>query len=218
MYTPEAATRSLEEVRDELRSIPLAGILAVLEIAYRRISPQARLLLAYLSVFKLPFNREQILVLVAPETLTKVNTPVHLAHGHRHVQEMDEMSLLELAEQWREARDELVQASFVQFDGRVYTIHPQVRNFAFSHLPIEERHRVHRAVAMYYASLPQPAPEEWFVAFDHLEYASEVQDMQAAVRLAVRASWTLGRAWSCDGIAGDVASGRDRMPCALAIR
>jgi tetratricopeptide (TPR) repeat protein len=188
VYTPEAATRSLEEVRDELRSIPLAGMLAVLEIAYRRISPRARLLLAYLSVFKLPFSREQILVLVAPETLAQVHTPVRLAGP---MQEIDEVAATELAGAWREARDELVQASFVQFDGRVYMIHPQVRNFAFSHLPIEERHRVHRTVAMYYASLPQPAPEEWFAAFGHLEYAGEVQDLQAAVRLAVRASWVL---------------------------
>jgi len=189
VYTPEAATRSLEEVRDELRSIPLAGMLAVLEIAYRRVSPLARLLLAYLSVFKLPFSREQILVLIAPETLA--NTHVRLVHAHGPVQEIDEVVSVELTGQWRGARDELVQASFVQFDGRVYTIHPQVRNFAFSHLPLEERHHVHRTVAMYYASLPQPAPEEWFAAFDHLEYAGEVQDMQAAVRLAVRASWVL---------------------------
>ncbi len=195
VYTPEAATRSLEEVRDELRGTPLAGILAVLEIAYRRVSPQARLLLAYLSVFKLPFSREQIQVLAAPEALAMAHTPVRLAHEYErqngHEQKIDEVIPADLAEQWREARDELVRASFVQFDGRVYTIHPQVRNFAFSHLPLAERCRVHRAVAMYYASLPQPAPEEWFVAFDHLECAGEVQDMQAAVRLAVRASWTL---------------------------
>nr|MBA2392961.1 tetratricopeptide repeat protein [Ktedonobacteraceae bacterium] len=191
VYTPEAATRSLEEVRDELRSIPLAGMLAVLEIAYRRISPLARLLLAYLSVFKLPFSREQILVLVAPETLALANTPVRLAYTHAPVQDMDEIVPEELVEQWREARDELVQASFVQFDGRLYTIHPQVRNFAFRHLPIEERHRVHRTIATYYGSLPQPSPEEWFAAFGHLEYAGEEQDIQAAVRLAVRASWVL---------------------------
>ncbi|MBV9615298.1 MAG: tetratricopeptide repeat protein, partial [Ktedonobacteraceae bacterium] len=193
IYTPEAATRSLEEVRDELRSTPLAGILAVLEIAYRRVSPQARLLLAYLSVFKLPFSREQILVLVAPETLAKMGSSVRLAYEHQngHIHEVDEVIPAELVEQWREARDELVRASFVQFDGRVYTIHPQVRNFAFAHLPFEERRRVHRTVALYYTSLPQPAPEEWFVAFEHLECAGEAQDMQAAVRLAVRASWTL---------------------------
>ncbi len=206
VYTAEAATRSLEEVRDELRNTPLAGILAVLEIAYRRLSPQARLLLAYLSVFKLPFSREQILVLVAPETLAMANTPVWLAHEHERqnvpVQDMDEVVPAELAGQWREARDELVQASFVQFDGRVYTIHPQVRNFAFSHLPHEEQRRVHRAVALYYASLPQPAPEEWFVGFAHLECAGEVQDLQAAVRLAVRASWTLaGRGYATELLA-----------------
>jgi tetratricopeptide (TPR) repeat protein len=195
VYTPEAATRSLEEVRDELRSTPLAGMQAVLEIAYRRVSPQARLLLAYLSVFKLSFSREQILVLAAPEMLAQANVPVRLVYEHErlngYVSEVDEVAPAKMAENWREARDELVRASFVQFDGRVYTIHPQVRNFAFSHLPLEERRRLQRAIAMYYALLPQPAPEEWFVAFEHLECAGEVEDLQAAVRLAVRASWTL---------------------------
>ena len=64
VYMPEATTRSLEEVRDELRSTPLAGMQAVLEISYRRLTHLARLLLAYLSAFKLPFNREQIMMLV----------------------------------------------------------------------------------------------------------------------------------------------------------
>jgi len=201
VYTPEAATRSLEEVRDELRSTPLAGILAVLEIAYRRIHPHARLLLAYLSVFKLPFSHEQIAILVSPETLALANTPVRLVreqehqNGHQRVHEVElvteEIVPAELVERWRDARDELVQASFIQFDGRVYTVHPQVRHFAFSHLPLEERQRLHRVVATYYSSLPQPSPEEWFVAFDHLESAGETQDMQEAVRLAVRASWAL---------------------------
>ena len=55
LYTPEAATRSLEEVRDELREMPLAGILAILESSYRLLSPSARLLLSYLSAFDHPF-------------------------------------------------------------------------------------------------------------------------------------------------------------------
>ncbi len=201
VYTPEAATRSLEEVRNELRSTPLAGILAVLDIAYRRVHPYARLLLAYLSVMKLPFSHEQIAALLAPEVLAKVNTPLLLVreqeyqNGHRNAHELElvkeEVAPLDLVEHWRAARDELVQASFMQFDGRVYTIHPQVRYFAFSHLPLKERQRLHRVVATYYSSLPQPSPEEWFVAFDHLESVGEPQDMQDAVRLAVRASWAL---------------------------
>src|SRR5581483_9861201 len=69
VYTPEAATRSLEEVCEELRSSPLAGILAALEVSYRRLTPLARLLLSYLAAFKLPFSREQIMMLVGPETL-----------------------------------------------------------------------------------------------------------------------------------------------------
>ena len=80
----------------------------------------------------------------------------------------------------------------MQFDGRVYTIHPQVRHFAISHLPLEERRRVHRLVATYYSTLPQPSPEEWLVAVEHLESAGEAQDLQEAVQVAVRASWALG--------------------------
>ncbi|QBD82187.1 tetratricopeptide repeat protein [Ktedonosporobacter rubrisoli] len=199
VYTPEAATRSLEEVRDELRSTPLAGILAVLEVSYQRLTPYARLLLAYLSAFRLPFSREQIMLLVAPEKLTSTGEPLRLVRQEiLQVQALDgrssreEISPLELAENWRAARDELVQASFIQFDGRVYTIHPQIRHFAFAHLPVEERGRVHRVVAAYYYDLPQPGPEEWFAAFEHLESAGEPQDMQEAVSIAVRASWALG--------------------------
>jgi tetratricopeptide (TPR) repeat protein len=202
VYTPEAATRSLEEVRDELRDTPLAGILAALEVSYRRLTPPARLLLSYLAAFNLPFSREQIIMLVAPETLAAAKEAVRLvraddlhtggAQGQAAEQTGTEVAPAVLAENWRAARDELVQASFIQFDGRVYTIHPQVRHFAISHLPIEERRRVHRVVAAYYYTLPQPSPDEWFAAFDHLESAGEPQDMQEAVRVAVRASWALG--------------------------
>ncbi|HLI87966.1 MAG TPA: tetratricopeptide repeat protein [Ktedonobacteraceae bacterium] len=202
VYTPEAATRSLEEVRDELRSTPLAGILAALEVSYRRLTPPARLLLSYLAAFKLPFSREQIAMLVAPDMLATAEESVRLVRaddiregeprGQGEAPQEEVVSPAVLAENWRAARDELVQASFIQFDGRVYTIHPQVRHFAISHLPIEERRRVHRVVANYYSSLPQPSPDEWFVAFDHLESAGEPQDIQEAVRVAVRASWALG--------------------------
>lgn len=199
VYTPEAATRSLEEVRDELRSTPLAGILAVLEVSYRRLTPFARLLLSYLSAFKLPFSREQIMMLVAPEASAATNDAILQARGQdlQHIYKVQEQSgedvdPAKLAENWRAARDELVQASFMQFDGRVYTIHPQVRHFAISHLPLDERRRVHRIIAAYYYSLPQPSPEEWFAAFEHLESASDPQDIQEAVRVAVRASWALG--------------------------
>jgi tetratricopeptide (TPR) repeat protein len=207
VYTPEAATRSLEEVRDELRNTPLAGILAVLEVAYHRLTPLARLLLSYLSAFKLPFSREQIVMLMAPETFAAINDVVPLVrekgeqHEHEHephtsqgeeTQPGTEVTPAELIQHWPAARDELVQASFMLFDGRVYTIHPQVRYFALSHLPLEERRRVHRLVAAYYSSLPQPSPEEWFAAFEHLESAGETQDLQEAISVAVRASWALG--------------------------
>src|SRR5579859_599444 len=216
VYTPEAATRSLEEVRDELRSTPLAGILAVLEVSYRRLTPSARLLLSYLAAFKLPFSREQIMMLVSPETLADASEPVRLARGHHQhnssssdlvgppqegaavpleavmFPETEEVAPALLVENWRAARDELLQASFMQFDGRVYTIHPQVRYFALAHLPLQERRRVHRVVAAYYYNQPQPGPDEWFAAFEHLEYAGEPQDLQEAVRVAVRASWALG--------------------------
>jgi hypothetical protein len=134
VYTPEAATRPLEEVRDELCHRPLAGISAALEIAHQRLTPLACSLLAYLAAFCFPFSREHIMMLFAPETRQHLVTT-------------------ELAEHWRAARDELVQASFIQFDGRAYTIHSQVRHFALAHLPDEERQRVHRMVAGYYCDL-----------------------------------------------------------------
>jgi tetratricopeptide (TPR) repeat protein len=201
VYIPEAATRSLEEVRDELRETLPEGIWAVLDIAFRRLSPSAQLLLPYLSAFKLPFSREQIVMLVAPETHATVRAAVRLEHEH-YLQDVHATSEklapgpgvdipAELAKHWPAARDELVQASFIQFDGRVYTIHPQVRHYALSHLPQEERRRVHRVVANYYSSLPQPGPDEWFAAFEHLEDAEEPQDLQKAVHLAVRAAWAL---------------------------
>ncbi len=177
VYTPEAATRSLEEVCDELRDSQLAGISAVLDVAYRRLTPLTRLLLSYLAAFRLPFSREQIIMLVAPE-----NQPSGPTH---------EAIPLELSQNWRAARDELVQASFIQFDGRVYTIHPQIRNFALLYLPMEERRRVHRVVAAYYRNQPQPSPEEWFAAYEHLEGAGEPQDLQEAIQLAVHASWAM---------------------------
>lgn len=193
VYTPEAATRSLEEVRDELRSTPLAGILAVLEVSYRRLTPLARLLLSYLAAFKLPFSREQIMMLVAPETagVTNASGVLTQERSASYTLSVKVAETAELAENWRAARDELVEASFILFDGRVYTIHPQVRHFAISHLPIEECRRVYRVVAAYYCTLPQPGPEEWFAAFEHLESAGEAQDLQEAVRVAVRASWVL---------------------------
>ncbi|HTK08009.1 MAG TPA: tetratricopeptide repeat protein [Ktedonobacteraceae bacterium] len=181
IYTPEAATRSLEEVRDELRNTPLAGILAVLNVSYSRLTPLARLLLSYLSAFQLPFRREQIMLMVASEKL----------QAAKESQDGEKVSSAELLANWSAARDELVKASFIFFDGNVYTIHAQIRHFALSHLPLAERRRVHRVVADYYCQLPQPSPEEWFAAFAHLENAGEPRDIQDAVRVAVQASWAL---------------------------
>src|SRR5258708_2580819 len=174
---------------------------AVLDIAYRRLSLSAQLLLPYLAAFKLPFSREQIMMLVAPQAPATVRAAVRLEHEH-YLQDLNsngkeaiqgvEIDIpTELARNWRAARDELVDASFIQFDGRVYTIHAQVRHFALSHLPQDERRRVHRVMATYYSSLPQPGPDEWFAAFEHLEDAGEAQDLQKALHLAVRASWAL---------------------------
>ena len=202
VYTPEAATRSLEEVRDELRDTPLAGIWAVLDVSYRRLTPSARLLLSYLAAFKLPFSREQIMMLITPGALAATQGAVRLEREHlgdgtpSDGQEMvrssgGDVAPTELMQNWSAARDDLVKASFIQFDGRVYTIHPQVRNFALSYLPLEERRRVHRVAAAYYSNLPQPSPDEWFAAIEHLEGAGEPQDLQHAVRLAVQASWAM---------------------------
>src|SRR5260370_2668958 len=201
VYTPEAGTGSLKEVRDELANTLLPGIWAVLEVAYQWLEARGRLLISFLAAFKLPFNREQIIMLIAPETHVAPHEAVRLEREHPvHDVPADKPDMLRsgedvapavLAENWRAARDELVTASFIQFDGRVYRIHPQVRNFALSYLPLGERSRVHRVAAAYYCSLAQPSPDEWFAAFEHLEGAGEPQDLQHAVLLAVDASSAL---------------------------
>ncbi len=203
VFTPEAATRSLEEVCAELRETPLAGIWAALEVAYLRLTPSARLSLSYLSAFKLPFSSAQIVMLIDPKTPAAQRATVRLEREHllddervsageqELVRSTGPVAPEELLKNWRDARDELVRSSFIQFDGRVYTIHPQVRHFAFAYLLEEERRRVHRLMASYYSSLAQPSPAEWFAAFEHLEGAGEAHDLQAAVHLAMRASWAL---------------------------
>lgn len=203
VYVPEAATRSLEEVRDELRDSQLEGISAVLDVAYRLLSEPARLLLPYLAIFKLPFSHEQIVMLVEPKLSATARTtarwesePSLKSMRSEEIQEVlrSAGSILppELQKNWRNARDELVQASFVQFDGRLYNIHAQVRHFAHSLLPVEEHRRIHRIAAAYYSGLAHPSAEQWFAAFEHLEEAGEPQDLQKAIHLAVGASWDLG--------------------------
>lgn len=202
IYVPEAATRSLEEVRDELREALPQGMWDILDIAYNRLTPAAQLLLPYLSAFKLPFSHQQIEMLFAPEASSMVRAvrrlelephllPAAAANtgDATHVAGADIPQ--ELVKNWRVGRDELVRSSFIQFDGRVYTLHTQVRHFALAHLQDDKRKRVHRAVAAYYSSLPQPSPEEWFAAFEHLEDAGELQDLHMAIHIIVRAYWAL---------------------------
>lgn len=208
IYAPEAATRSLEEVRDELREALPQGMWDILDIAYNRLTPAAQLLLPYLSAFKLPFSHQQIEMLFAPEisfmarAVRRLELEPHLlpmaaantgnaggTSDTTHVAGADIPQ--ELAKNWRVARDELVRSSFIQFDGRVYTLHTQVRHYALTHLQDDERKRVHRAVAAYYSSLPQPSPEEWFAAFEHLEDAGEPQDLHMAIHIIVRGYWAL---------------------------
>ena len=202
VYVPEAATRSLEEVRDKLRESQLEGIAAVFDVAYRLLSEPARQLLPYLAVFKLPFSHEQIVMLVEPKIASTTRTIERLESEHslNGISSEGKEDLLraagsilpaELQKNWRSARDELVQASFVQFDGRLYNIHAQVRHFAHTLLPSEEHKRIHRVAAAYYSSLPHPSAEQWFAAFEHLEEADEPQDLQKAIHLAVSASWDL---------------------------
>ncbi len=195
VYTPEAATRSLEEVRDDLRKTPLAGIWAALDVSYRHLAPLARLLLSYLAVFKLPFNRDQIAIVVAPETVALIPEMLlpsrEFAQLIKRATEGEESAIVALARQWRGAREELVKASFLQFDGLLYSIHSQICKFAFAQLLPEERRRVHRVAAAYYSTLPSPGAEEWFEAFEHLEAAAESQDLQEAVRIAIRAAYAL---------------------------
>ncbi len=201
IYRPEAATRSLEEVRDELRETQLEGIWAVLDVAYHLLSEHAQLLLPYLAAFKLPFSHEQIVMLIEPKTKAATRAAVRLESEH-YLEDVDtkgqEVPLpagsvisSELKKNWRVARDELVAASFLQFDGRLYSIHSQIRQFAHSFLPREEHQRVHRVAAAYYSSLAHPTADQWFAGFEHLEEAGELHDLQEAVHLAIRASWDL---------------------------
>ncbi|MBA2680334.1 MAG: tetratricopeptide repeat protein [Ktedonobacteraceae bacterium] len=195
-YTPAAATRSLEEVRDDLRKTPLPGILAVLDVSYNRLTPPARLLLSYLAAFRLPFTHGQIDMLVKPEKLAvapeTLSISSEIAQLVRKAVETEEVaSFIALVEQWSAARDELVQASFLQFDGQLYSIHSQIRHFALARLPLEEQRRIHRVVATYYCNLPSPRADEWFEAFEHLEAAAESDDMQEAIHVAIRASLAL---------------------------
>ncbi len=238
IYAPEAATRSLEEVRDELRESQLEGIAAVLDVAYRLLTEPARLLLPYLAAFKLPFSHEQIVMLVEPKTSATSRMAARLESEHflKRIRSEEEQELLrfagsilppELKKHWRNARDELVQASFVQFDGRLYHIHAQVRHFAHSLLPTEEHRRIHCVAAAYYIGLAHPNPEQWFAAFEHLEDAGEQQDLQMAIHLAVSASWDLvgrGRASELQAILRRAAghalrlgdkTGEGRIQCCL---
>src|SRR5437667_7245770 len=50
VFTPEAATRSLEEVCDELRDSQLAGISAVLDVANRRDRKSTRLNSSHITI------------------------------------------------------------------------------------------------------------------------------------------------------------------------
>ncbi|WP_201363866.1 tetratricopeptide repeat protein [Dictyobacter formicarum] len=190
IYTPEAATRSLEEIRDELYSNPLAGIMSVLEVSYQRLSAPARLLLSYLAAFRIPFNREQIAMLISPDTLLAAHEPISLQATDNTAAQDGQPARLSalLPQQWRAARDELVQASIVLFDGYTYSIHPQIRHFALLRLPLEERRRVHRVVAAYYYCLPRPKMEEWIEAFEHLEAAGEPLDLREAIQVSLRAA------------------------------
>jgi tetratricopeptide (TPR) repeat protein len=247
IVTPEAATRSLEEIRDELRDAMPEGMSEQLDIAYRRLSPAAQQLLPYLSAFTLPFSLQQIVALFSPETpaaaraarrlelephllpipavdtasmhVSGAGVPPFTPAGTKSSRASDVARVdinrppftpaetkssrasdvagvdinipPELAKNWRAARDELVRTSFIQFDGRVYTIHTQVRHFALAHLQEEQRKQVYRAVAAFYGSQPQPGPDEWFAAFQLLEDAGEPHDLHRAIHLIVRAAWAL---------------------------
>jgi hypothetical protein len=160
LYTPEAATRSLEEVRDELHEMPLAGVLATLEISYSHLSSSARLLLSYLAVFTNPFTRDSILLLISSDTVECNERVVHLRTFPDSLQDnnVEGSSKAALAENWRSARDELVRASFMQFDGHFYSIHSQVRHVALSLLPADERQRIQCIIEERVAASPHDSP------------------------------------------------------------
>jgi hypothetical protein len=146
--------------------------------------------LAYLSAFKLPFNREQIMMLINSVPFAAVQEAVQVIPLQKATGLPGKPAAVPgtLLEDWRAGRDELVQASFIQFDGHVYAIHSQVRHFALVRLPLEERRRVHRLIAAYYRSMSQPRAEEIFAAFEHLEAAGETQDLLDAVQVAAHAA------------------------------
>ena len=183
LYTPEAATRSLEEIRDDLRSTPLAGIHAVLSVAYYRLTPPARLLLSCLAAFRLPFGHEQINILLTSETFSLA---YEAGHGTQPLD--DNTTPTAYMQHWRSIRDELVQTSFIQFDGSVYSIHSQIRRFAFSCLPPAERSRIHRMIAAYYVHRSSGSIDDWIEAFEHLEATGETQDLRQAIQVAIEAS------------------------------
>lgn len=184
IYTPEAATRSLDEIREDLSTgIPLAGLQALLEISYQRLSMPAHQLLTYLAAFKLAFKREQIMMAV------RAMAEWSAANGPR-------LNNTDLEQHWREARDELVQTSFILFNGHSYAIHSQIANFALSHLTASERQFLHRTIAQdYLQRLTQTqsslSEEEWFATFEHLEQAGEPQDLQTAIHVAAQAAQAL---------------------------
>jgi hypothetical protein len=137
-------------------------MLAVFEISYRRLSLSARLLLAYLSAFSMPFTRKNILWLFPANAMDSYEHVVHLRTFPDSLQDkaVEEINFAALAQNWRSARDELVRSSFMQFDGRYYSIHSQVQHFAFSLLPIDERRRIQDIIAANDASLDQPSNSE----------------------------------------------------------
>jgi hypothetical protein len=167
LYTPEAATRSLEEVRDELRENLLEGIWSVLDIAYHHLPPEAQQLLPYLSAFKLPFSQKEIVMLIDPEAsyiarLTPYLTDKDAIETQR-AENVQSYVPVELQQNWRRARDTLVQMAFIQFDGHFYTIHSAVRHYALVHLSSEQRQHIvsiHRMVASYCSSQPQPGAHD----------------------------------------------------------
>lgn len=183
LYTPEAATRSLEEIRDELREMPLAGILAVLEKSYRLLSPSARLLLSYLSAFNYHFSREQVLLLVSSDAMESSERVVRLKAFPDAFQEeeIEEIDFALLAQSWISARDELVRASFMQFDGSSYSIHSQVRRFALSLLPTDERRRIHALIAAYSVHLDPLTKNAWSISFADLKLTEEEQDVPSSM-------------------------------------
>ena len=114
LIVPLSLKRGLARVWAELQARPLKGIQLALDVSYTRLNAIQRLVFEGLSAFGIPFDWHAMAVLPAWNAESE------------------------------EALDVLVQVALLQFDGRLYSYHPLVRQFAYawlsSRLDVRETH------------------------------------------------------------------------------